>query len=223
MAIAFRSRGRNCVGTANTTSITNTAVEESTGGSYGSEVGSGPQFNNLESTELEEEMALTGSSQPRTLLRVLSGHGRMAQACLLAVVLLTFNGLTTSASIGWCRSDPVLYIDNAVADVFVSIPSEDVTKVNGPTQFVITTSPEVESAVLLTTPGFGYGETATIMQSPSMKTSSTATELRIRVYIPATSGTIPVIVEFAPRVLGILAPASAEGTTNQWITLKTSL
>src|SRR5215204_2219979 len=150
MSIAFCSTGRNCVGTANTTSITKTSIEESTGGSYGSETRSGPQFNNLESTGLEEAMALTGSSHSRALLRALFGHGRMAQACLLAVVLLTFNGLTTSASIGWCRSDPVLQIDDALADVFVSIPIESVPQVNGPTQFVITTPAGVESAVLLT-------------------------------------------------------------------------
>jgi hypothetical protein len=147
----------------------------------------------------------------------------MLRACLLAVVLLALSGLTTSASIGWCRSDPVLQIDDALADVFVSIPAEAVPAVTGPTQFMITTPDDVESAVLLTTIGFGHGEIATIRQSNGLKASGAGIELRIRVYVPTSGCSFPVIVEFAPRVLGILAPATAEGMTNQWITFKTTL
>jgi hypothetical protein len=157
------------------------------------------------------------------MFRALSGHGRLARAFVLAAVLLAFNSLNTSASIGWCRSDPVLRIEGNLADVFVSIPLAEVPKVNGPTRFVITTPGGIDEAVLLTSPGFGYGETVTFQESSSLKLTSTGIQLRIKAFVPATNGTIPVLVEFAPRVIGILKPASAEGFTNQWITIQTSL
>jgi len=172
---------------------------------------------------MEEEMARTGSGHPRTFLRALFGHGRMARACVLAVALLTFNGLSASASIGWCRSDPVLKIEDALADVFVSIPSSAVPEVTGPTQFVITTPAGVSEAVLLASPGFGYGETVTFQESKALKANRKGIELQIAVFLPATSNTTPVLVEFAPRVIGVLSPVSAKGTTNHWIFFETRL
>jgi hypothetical protein len=172
---------------------------------------------------MEEEMAVTGSGHPRTLVHALAGQGRLARACVLAVAILAFNGLSTSASIGWCRSDPVLKIEDAVADVFVGIPSSAVPEVTGPTQFVITTPVGVSEAVLLTSPGFGYGETVTFQESKALKVNHKGIELDIAVFLPATNSTTPVLVEFAPRVIGILSPVSAEGTTNSWIYLETRL
>jgi len=172
---------------------------------------------------MEEEMALAGSSHPRIFLGALVGHSRMARACVLALALLTINSFTTSASIGWCRSDPVVKIEDAPADVFVSIPTSEVPEVTGPTQFVITTPVGVKKAVILTTPGFRYGETVTFQESAALKKNSKGIQLRIAVYLPAVDGTTPVLVEFAPRVVGILAPASAMGSTNQWITFETLL
>ena len=168
-------------------------------------------------------MALVGSSHPRILLGALVGHSRMAKACLLALALLTFNSFSTSASIGWCRSDPVLQIEGALADIFVSIPASDVPEVTGPTQFVITTPVGVKKAVLLTSPGFRYGETVTFQESHALKMNSKGIQLRIAAYVPSMDGTTPVLVEFAPRVVGILSPISAKGSTNQWITYETRM
>jgi hypothetical protein len=168
-------------------------------------------------------MARTGSGHPRTFLHALAGHGRLVRACLLAVAILAFNGLSTSASIGWCRSDPVLKIDDALADVFVSIPSSAVPEVTGPTQFVITTPVGVNEAVLLTSPGFGYGETVIFQESKALKANYKGIELHIAIYLPATNNTTPVLVEFAPRVIGVLSPVSAGGTTNAWIYLEARL
>ena len=46
--------------------------------------------------------------------------------------------------------------------------------------------------------------------------------MEIEAYVPATDDAMPVRVEFAPRAVGILWPASAEGTANEWITLRTT-
>jgi hypothetical protein len=48
-------------------------------------------------------------------------------------------------------------------------------------------------------------------------------ELRIKVRVPARSDAMPIRVEFAPRVVGILQPAAAEGNANEWISLRTLL
>jgi hypothetical protein len=168
-------------------------------------------------------MSRSVSHRPLIRLHAPLGFGRLVRACLLAILFLTLNVGGMSASVGWCRSDPVLQINNALADVFVSIPIEDVTKVTGPTQFVITTPVGIDEAVLLTSPGFGYGETVTFKESRALKVTTSGIQLRIAVYLPATDNTVPVLVEFAPRVIGILAPTSVTGTTNQWIVFETHL
>jgi hypothetical protein len=48
-------------------------------------------------------------------------------------------------------------------------------------------------------------------------------EVLVEVFVPATDDEMPVRVEFAPRILGILWPASAEGTANSWVRLRTEL
>ena len=48
-------------------------------------------------------------------------------------------------------------------------------------------------------------------------------EVRVQVYVPARDSTMPIKVEFSPRLLGLLWTDSAEGTANEWITLDTFL
>ena len=43
-------------------------------------------------------------------------------------------------------------------------------------------------------------------------------ELEVGVYVPA-SRELPIGVELARNLVGILTPTTAEGVTNQWITL----
>jgi hypothetical protein len=52
------------------------------------------------------------------------------------------------------------------------------------------------------------------------------TQVKIRVYAPATTSTLPVTVTFAPRSLGssltdILFGTSVTGKSNQWVSLTT--
>ena len=52
------------------------------------------------------------------------------------------------------------------------------------------------------------------------------TQVKVRVYAPATSSQLPVTVTFAPRSLGsslgeILLGKSNTGTSNQWVSLTT--
>ena len=155
---------------------------------------------------------------------VRTGRTRRFLVLSLAVLALASTAQSTEAlSVGWCRSDPVVAIDGNLADVFVAIPLGSVQKVSGATEIVITT-PEGVSAVLIASGvGYGYGELVTFAQSPALRVTPQGIQLLIEVYLPATLNSVPMRVEFAPRVVGVLSPAVAEGTANKWISLRTML
>jgi hypothetical protein len=71
--------------------------------------------------------------------------------------------------------------------------------------------------------GFGKGEEVTFQESAKLKATEDGIEVVVKVMVPASEDDMPVRVEFAPRVVGVLQPASAEGTANEWVTLRTSL
>ena len=127
------------------------------------------------------------------------------------------------AGVGWCRDDPVVVIDGQLADIFVSAQFEDLSKVNGPTQVVVSTPVGVEGQLAITGPGFGYGEHVRFAESKSLKVTSEGIEVRIKVKVPANSDAMPIRVEFAPHVVGILQPAAVEGNANEWISLRSLL
>jgi hypothetical protein len=123
----------------------------------------------------------------------------------------------------WCRSDPVVVIDGAVADVFIAAPVEVLTEVTGPTQIVVTVPVEVDQTLAIPTSGFGQGEQVTFEASHRVQVTDGQIQVRIAVYVPASDDALPVQVEFSPRVVGLLSPATAEGTANTWIRLGTGL
>jgi hypothetical protein len=112
-------------------------------------------------------------------------------------------------------------IDGTVADVFVSVPVADLLTVSGPTEFVITVPKGSDAYLVAAGVGFGYGEVVEFQESASLKATPTGIELRVEVYVPATDGSTPVLVQFAPRIVGILDPVSTEGAANAWISLRT--
>jgi hypothetical protein len=117
----------------------------------------------------------------------------------------------------------VVAIDGQLADVFVSAQVGDLLLVTGPTEIAVTTPVGVGSSLAVATAGFGYGEVVYFGESPSLNLTSEGIEVRIKVRVPARSDAMPIRVEFAPRVVGVLQPAAAEGNANQWISLRTLL
>ena len=159
---------------------------------------------------------------------VLNRTGRARLIFALSLTILAHALAVESigaASVGWCRSDPVVVIDGALADVFVSIPLNTLQRVSGATEIVITTPPGVRSVLLASGVGFGYGEVVRFAESRSLRRTPQGIELEVAVYVPTSKhdDKVPVLVEFAPRVVGILAPTSAQGTANQWISLRALL
>ena len=152
------------------------------------------------------------------------GAAVMGPALALMALVFPLPAQGVAASNQWCRSDPVVVINLInVADIFVSVPIDDLFEVTGTTQIVVTTPPDVSIALATPGLGFGYGETVTFRTSPSLHTTPQGIELRIKVLVPATDDAMPILVEFAPRIIGILAPTSAEGTANSWVSLSTPL
>jgi hypothetical protein len=148
---------------------------------------------------------------------------RLRVAAILTILVLMVSAAPVSAGFGWCRSDPVVLIDGHIVDIWVTAPLLAPLMVTGPNTIVITTPPEVDSQLVLKTLGFGKGEVVRFETSPRLKVSEQGMEVEVAVYVPATDSSMPVGVEFAPDLVGILMPARAEGTANSWVVLDTVL
>jgi hypothetical protein len=112
-------------------------------------------------------------------------------------------------------------IDGDLADVFVSAPVDAPLKVTGPTEIVINVPKKVSAGLILAGVGFARGEDVTFDTSSRLKSTQLGIEVRIDVFVPSTDDSMPVRVEFSPRVVGILNPASAEGFANTWVSVST--
>jgi hypothetical protein len=143
-----------------------------------------------------------------------------ARVLCLAILVLSLTPHGTSASVGWCRSDPVVMFETDLADIFVAAPPAVLLKVTGPTEIVVTIPEGVSASVVTYGQGFGRGESITIVSSPDLQKTTSGIQVRIDVLVPATEN-LPIRVEFAPRVVGILSPASANGFANTWVSLST--
>src|SRR6478735_6864590 len=110
----------------------------------------------------------------------------MRRALAVMAILLAFSVSSADASVGWCRSDPVINVSGDTADVFISAPLDALVKVTGPTQIVVTTPAGVDAALIVSTPGFGRGEIVDFEQSRSLKIRDDSIDLLIQVFVPAT-------------------------------------
>jgi hypothetical protein len=139
------------------------------------------------------------------------------------------------ATRGWCRMDPVIRIGDdptGIADIFVAVPLGDILAVNGETRIVVAVPPGVAAKLLvpgvwkdrrgeLSGVGFGHGEFIRFVHSRRLRRRRQGIEVQVTVRVPARRA-IPVRLEFAPRVLGILDPAANEGVANRPVRLRTT-
>lgn len=150
--------------------------------------------------------------------------GRFVVIQVILVLLPVFSSAApASASVGWCRSDPVVIVNLTLADVFTSAQIEDLPKVTGATRIVVVTP--VEVFVTLATPGlgFGYGEFVTFEKSNSLKMASSSIPVIVKVFVPSTDSSMPIRIYFAPRIIGLLQPMSAQGYANSWVVLRSPM
>jgi hypothetical protein len=103
-------------------------------------------------------------------------------------------------------------------------PSTAPLQVTGPTKVVVSVPVGVDAELILTDLGFGRGWDVTIEESRRLRNHRIhGTEVMVSVYVPARPDKMAIQVEYAPRIVGILNPASVEGTSNSWVHLKTTV
>jgi hypothetical protein len=155
---------------------------------------------------------------------------KLFRSLIGALVALTFlSGLVAphaDAARGWCKADPVIMVDGQLADVFVGSSLDMLLKATGPIKMEIIIPSGSTGGVVLTDAGFLRGYSITFKHSSTLTKTKSHTQVKIRVYAPATTSTLPLTVTFAPRSLGssltgILLGTSVTGKSNQWVSLTT--
>jgi hypothetical protein len=126
-----------------------------------------------------------------------------------------------SAQRAWCRADPLLRIAGQEAHVYVASYAAMRTAATGKIRLVVTTPAQVEAKLLDVLADFGEGYDVEFERSRTLRAASGRVPVRVAVYAPASDGTLPILVDFVPVGSGPLAPASAAGTANTWITVAT--
>ncbi len=149
------------------------------------------------------------------------GLARLAMPMVLALVLLTILAPNASATIGWCRTDPAISINGQTVNIFVASTEEIFQQATGPTQVTVSVPVGVSAVLLWTDPGFGYGETVTIVESSRLRVTASGAQIMVSASVPAT-GSLPVLVEVVPANVGVVT-ASAQGRTNAQVRLSTTV
>lgn len=140
-------------------------------------------------------------------------------ALVLAVLVVATPQV--SANIGWCKTDPIVAIGDEVVNIYVSAPEEILQSATGPTDVVVYVPAGTATEVIFLDPGFGYGETVTILESSRLHAKRKGIEVIVDVFVPA-SDSVPVLVEISPQSAGVVT-ASASGTTNGTVRLWTTV
>jgi hypothetical protein len=160
-------------------------------------------------------------------LRPPLARARLARSLFLAFALLLTVAAgpfvrDVAASKIWCRTDPVVMVDGHLSDIFVSGPLDAILRVTGPNQVVVTVPAGVDAWLAIADLGFGRGTTVSFAESEALERTDDGVEAIISVYVPARYA-MPVRVEVAPRLIGLLNPIMAEGVANQWIVVEAVL
>jgi hypothetical protein len=144
--------------------------------------------------------------------------------CLISVLVFAAAAGAAAPEAGayrtWCRTDPVISVGGVLVDVYISGPLEAPTLVTGPTELVVAVPRGVVAWLVVADVGFGRGIRVSFAESGALKATAGGIDVRVDVYVPSRDDAMPVLVEFSPRIVGVLAPASAEGTANRWIGLE---
>ena len=155
---------------------------------------------------------------------------RLVRLLMTALTALVFAGgvavSETDAARGWCQADPVIMVDGQLADVFVGSSATMLLKATGPIKMVITIPSGSTGFVVLTDLGFLHGYDITFKHSSNLTKTKRHTQVKVSVYAPATTSSLPVTVTFAPRSLNsslkeILFGTNVTGSANQWVSLTT--
>lgn len=163
---------------------------------------------------------VSGGRLPALLALRTRRRGLVLSAVAVAAAGIASPLHSASAARGWCRTDPLILINGELADIFCTAPLSMLLQATGPTEFVVTVPRGVQASLVLAGPGFLKGERIEFEHSRKLEKTKLGIEVKIEVRVPARED-LPIGVEFAPRILGILNPDRAEGFANSWVTLNT--
>src|SRR4026208_1337455 len=91
----------------------------------------------------------------------------------------------------WGQADPVIIVDGQLAYVFVGSSPDMLLKATGPIKMEITIPTGSTGKVVLTDLGFLRGYSITFKHSSSLTKAKMHTQVKVRVYAPATSSQLP--------------------------------
>jgi hypothetical protein len=163
--------------------------------------------------------------RPARLGALAAGSARAARRTLvplaLVVAVLICASPRVSAGIAWCKTDPIVAVGDESVNIYVSAPETILGAATGPTDVVVYVPVGSATEVLFTDPGFGYGETVTIVESNRLRAGGNGTQIIVAVTVPA-SASLPVLVEIVPQSAGVVT-ASASGSTNGTVRIWTTV
>lgn len=167
---------------------------------------------------------MTGSPLRRSGLVPARCHRRSILPTLaLAALAVALSVQSAAAGRVWCRTDPVVVIDGVLVDIWISSTTDAFLVATGPTRIDVTVPVGTSTATIISDVGFGHGYDIRFLESRALRRTANLLQVWVAVYVPASDRTLPIRVDFAPRIVGILAPASAEGTANSWVRLRSSV
>ena len=153
-------------------------------------------------------------------------YSRRAVGRLLGLAALSLPAalrvVDARAATAWCRSDPVLEIDDRLAHVYISSPVEMLAAATDKIRLTVTVPHDAHPGLEDILADFGHGYDVRFNKTRRLRATAEGTPVEISVCAPARDGTLPVVVEFAPGV-GAHATAAARGTANAWILLAARL
>ena len=143
---------------------------------------------------------------------------RFGLTALLTTLALLVLAAPAGATYGWCRTDPIVRVGGREANIFVSSTTPILDQAVGATIVLVTVPLGVSTELVMTDPGFGFGERVYFVPSPDLKANegSGRIEVIVSVLVTARGEPLPVLVELFPDQGGQLA--SAVGSTNRWVT-----
>lgn len=165
---------------------------------------------------------MPNSTRPMTnrIQRLLIGRRWFVSTGLALITLIALSGGIFAS--GWCRADPIVTINGEEVQVWVAIPADMQSAVNGPIQVRFSRPWNADAKVIHLDSGFnGYGEKVTFFDGPSANPDGSM-NIQVFVTVPIDATKLPAGVWNVPVQLEIVTD---RGTTyaygNHWWTATT--
>lgn len=164
-----------------------------------------------------------GCHLQRLLSRSCGRRSTLRWAAALAAVGTTGIFRPALAARGWCRSDPLVRIDDELMYIVCTAPRTIRQATTGPTEIVVTVPGGIQTKLVAAGASFGKGETVRFAYSREAVDAKSGIDIKVEARVPAGED-LPIGLEVARRTRGNhKKPARAQGRTNRWVALLTKL